>query len=125
MIKKTILLLSSALLLSACSYGYGTTPPSPSQAPSAPAAQNQGSGSLTISNFAFSPSSQIVKAGQSISVTNNDSVPHTVTSDDGTSFNTNTINPGTTATFTAPEKAGTYTFHCNIHKTMTGTLIVQ
>ena len=31
---------------------------------------------------------------------------------------------GKTATFTAPAKAGTYKFHCNIHSQMHGTLTV-
>ncbi len=118
MIKKTILLLISAIFLAACSPKYS--------APQTPATgQVQGQGGLTIAGFAFSPNSLTVKAGQSVSVTNNDSVPHTVTSDDGASFNTNTINSGASTTFIAPAKAGTYAFHCNIHKSMTGSLIVQ
>jgi plastocyanin len=36
-----------------------------------------------------------------------------------------TIEPGKTATFTAPSAAGDYKFHCTIHANMTGTLTVQ
>jgi plastocyanin len=64
-----------------------------------------------------------VKAGATVTANNNDSVEHTVTADDG-SFNI-TIEPGKTATFTAPSDAGDYKFHCNIHTNMTGTLTVQ
>jgi len=31
---------------------------------------------------------------------------------------------GSTQTFTAPSKAGSYKFHCNIHSSMHGTLTV-
>jgi plastocyanin len=46
-----------------------------------------------------------------------------VTSDDGTSFDVKVAGSGT-ATFTAPSKAGTYAFHCNIHSSMKATLTV-
>ena len=57
-----------------------------------------------------------------LQITNTDNVTHTVTSDDGSSFNV-TVPGGKTATFTAPA-AGTYKFHCNIHSSMHGTLTV-
>jgi plastocyanin len=78
------------------------------------------SDAITIKNFAFTTSP--VTAGSTVTVKNNDSVEHTVTSDDGSSFNVS-IQPGKTATFTAP-KAGTYKFHCNIHSQMHGSLTV-
>jgi plastocyanin len=64
-----------------------------------------------------------VKAGATVTAKNNDTVEHTVTADDG-SFNV-TVEPGKTATFTAPNSAGDYKFHCNIHSQMHGTLTVQ
>ena len=51
-------------------------------------------------------------------------VPHTVTSDDGTSFNMS-VDGGVSTSFKAPTKPGTYKFHCNIHSQMHGTLTVQ
>jgi plastocyanin len=65
-----------------------------------------------------------VKAGATVNIKNNDSFTHTVTSDDGTSFNVS-VDGGKTATITAPSKAGTYKFHCNIHSSMHATLTVQ
>ena len=35
------------------------------------------------------------------------------------------VDGGKTATITAPSKAGTYKFHCNIHSNMHATLTVQ
>ncbi|HEX9008326.1 MAG TPA: cupredoxin domain-containing protein [Patescibacteria group bacterium] len=126
MIKKSFLVIVSSLLLAACTYTAqpsSTTPPAAGGNPTS--TSTVASADITISNFAFSPNSITVKAGQSVSIINNDSTTHTVTSDDGTSFNTNEIAPGATATFIAPSKPGSYAFHCNIHKSMTATLIVQ
>lgn len=75
---------------------------------------------VTIENFTFTSSP--VAAGSTVTVKNKDSMTHTVTADKG-EFSV-TVNSGSTATFTAPTKPGTYKFHCNIHPTMHGTLTV-
>jgi plastocyanin len=77
---------------------------------------------ITIQNFSFT--TKPVKAGATVTVVNKDSTEHTVTSDDGTSFN-KSVPAGETVTFTAPAKAGTVKFHCNIHTFMHGQLTVQ
>jgi len=77
---------------------------------------------VTIKDLAFTTTP--VKAGATVTVQNNDNVMHTVTSDDNTSFDVS-IDPGKSATFTAPSKAGSYKFHCKIHSSMHGTLTVQ
>lgn len=82
---------------------------------------SSGAADITIKNLKFSAAS--VKSGAKVTVKNNDSLTHTVTSDDGTSFNV-TVNSGGTATFPAPSTAGSYKFHCNIHSSMHGTLTV-
>jgi plastocyanin len=64
------------------------------------------------------------KAGQKISVSNDDPTQHSLTSDDGL-FDTGLLSPSQKGSFTAPAKAGTYKFHCQIHTTMAGTLTVQ
>jgi plastocyanin len=79
---------------------------------------------INISNFSFSPSSFTAKPGQKVTVLNNDSTQHSLTADNGV-FDTGLISTGQVGSFTAPVTPGTYTFHCSIHKTMTGTLIVQ
>jgi plastocyanin len=75
---------------------------------------------ISIANFKFSEAS--AAAGSTVTVSNNDTTKHTVTADDG-SFNVS-VDPGKTATFTAPSTAGAVKFHCNIHSTMHGTLTV-
>ncbi len=54
---------------------------------------------ISMRNFAFVTTP--VPAGATITVRNDDTVIHTVTSDDGTSFNM-TVSARETATFTAP-----------------------
>ena len=82
-----------------------------------------GSAVITMQNTSFKVAGP-VKAGATVNIKNNDSFTHTVTSDDGTSFNVS-VDGGKTATITAPSKAGTYKFHCNIHSTMHAMLTVQ
>jgi plastocyanin len=84
---------------------------------------NSSPGDITMKDLQFTVAAP-VKSGATVTVKNNDDVEHTVTADDGTSFNV-TIEPGKTATFTEPGSAGDYKFHCNIHSQMKGTLTVQ
>ena len=76
---------------------------------------------ITVKDFAFT--STPVKAGATVTVHNTGAATHTVTADDGKSFD-KSVDPGKTITFTAPA-AGTYKFHCNIHTQMHGTLVVS
>ena len=73
----------------------------------------------------FSPSTITVVIGLNNTVDwiNDDSVPHTVTANDG-SFSSGNLNPGDSYsfTFTSP---GTYTYHCSYHPWMKGTVIVK
>ena len=90
-------------------------------------------GASTQGNPAYDPSTLTVKKGESIQVTNKDSVPHTVTNgkdaSDPTSgklFDTSIINAGSTAQIsTAKLSPADYPFHCTIHPYMTGLLKVQ
>ena len=83
-------------------------------APGAPAV-------MTIADFGFSPLT--VTAGATVTVTNNDGVPHTVTAVGG-EFATGLIDAGASITFVAPTQPGTYAFFCDVHPAMQGTLVV-
>jgi plastocyanin len=111
-----VLVLAAALLLAACSGGGGSSGSSASSSTSTK--------SITISNFMFSPMHEAVAPGSTVSVTNKDSVTHTLTATNG-QFNTSDIAPGQTKTFTAPSKAGTYNYICDIHQYMMGTIVVS
>ena len=77
---------------------------------------------VTISNFAFSPTSLTVAAGKTLTFKNEDSVAHTVTDRNG-KFD-QTVAPGATITITI-DVPGTYSYYCRFHPMMTGTIIVQ
>ncbi len=79
--------------------------------------------SVSIANFAFSPTALTVKKGTKVIWTNNDTVTHTVTADKG-AFNSGPLAPGRTFSFTFT-KAGSYSYHCNIHPSMMATIVVQ
>lgn len=76
----------------------------------------------TIQNFAFSPSSITVKKGDTVTWTNNDSTDHTVTGNNGGPASA-TIGAGGTYSFKF-DSVGTFPYHCSIHSSMTGTVIV-
>lgn len=78
---------------------------------------------ISIENFAYHPDTLRVKPGATVTVVNRDGVTHTLTSLTG-AFNTGDISAGQTVHFTAPTKAGSYPYRCNIHEFMTGNLIV-
>ena len=111
--------------LSACSSsGYQSSSSPSSSAASSPSG---GSGTskaatITIKNYGFS-SPASVASGTKITVTNQDSVAHTVTADSGGTFDVK-VDPGKSATFKAPA-SGTYKFHCTYHSSMNGTLKVS
>jgi len=81
----------------------------------------------------FDPDTLTVKKGDKITVTNKDTLPHTVTSGTGPTdpnsakqFDTSIIEPGATADIeTTNITPGDYPFHCAIHPYMTGKVVVQ
>ncbi len=80
-------------------------------------------GDIGMAGSSFSPSAFTVKVGTAVKWTNNDKTSHTVTSNDGTTFNSGTIAVGASFSFT-PTVAGSFLYHCNFHGGMTGTLTV-
>lgn len=96
-----------------------SSPAAPAPTTTAPTAAAQ----IVIDNFAFSPAALTVQPGQTVTVVNHDSATHTLTSSGG-AFDTGPINPGKSATFTAPATAGAYAYVCSIHASMHGTLTV-
>ncbi len=108
-------------------YNYSTGNTQQTQTPNqqisptaqAPATKN----AIEIANFAYSPATVTVKVGEAVTWTNQDSAGHNATSDDK-SFDTGVLDTGKSRTV-AFNKAGTYTYHCSVHPSMHGTIIVQ
>ncbi|MDO8732627.1 MAG: cupredoxin domain-containing protein [Actinomycetota bacterium] len=115
-------------VLTACGSSTTSTPTNdstvaPSSSPAATTSDTSAATStdtVTISGFAFSPAN--VKAGQNVTVTNADSVEHTVTiASAGVDVK---VPANGSASFTAPAKAGNYALTCDFHPSMSGTLVV-
>jgi plastocyanin len=83
---------------------------------------NGASAEITIADFTFS-GAESVSVGDTVEVTNNDSVGHTWTASDET-FNSGTLASGDSFEFTFDE-AGEFDYFCQIHPTMTGSITVE
>ena len=112
MIKRWLTLAAVAVVLTGCYHQTTSTPP---QTQSETPALTEDS--VEIKNFVFSPAT--------ITVKNKDIPDHSLTSDDGKSFDTKLIAQGKSATITAPTAPGSYSFHCTPHPYMKGTLVVH
>ncbi|HKE99467.1 MAG TPA: cupredoxin family copper-binding protein [Actinomycetes bacterium] len=77
---------------------------------------------VAIDGFQFSPATLKVKRGRQVTWTNKQSVAHTVTADDG-AFD-RSMPAGATFSLAFP-KAGSFAYHCSIHPTMHGTIVVS
>ena len=84
-----------------------------------PAAPN----SVSIINMAFTPATITVTVGATVTWKNNDNMTHTVTADDN-SFDSGNIGTGSSFAKTF-STAGSFLYHCTIHPSMTGTVIVK
>jgi plastocyanin len=115
------LVLTTAVLVlaTACSSSSTKKPAAEGPTPTTGAAGT----SLRVAGFNYSPKPLTVAAGATISVSNGDTATHTVTSDTAGLFDV-TVDQGSPVTMKAPAKAGTYAFHCSIHPSMHGTLVV-
>ena len=72
---------------------------------------------MKINDFKFTPATITVKPDAPVTVTNDDSTAHTATADNGDSFDTGTMEPGSTGTISV-KRPGSYPYHCSIHPFM-------
>ncbi|MCS6848946.1 MAG: G8 domain-containing protein [Anaerolineae bacterium] len=81
-----------------------------------------GNTNVTIAGFAYSPKQAVVRVGDTVTWTNNDSAPHTVTASDA-SFDSGTLGQGGvySRTFGA---TGVFSYFCAIHPSMVGSVRV-
>jgi plastocyanin len=78
---------------------------------------------VVIEDFAYSPTPLRTRAGATITVTNADDAPHTLTADNG-QFDTGDLDRGDRDTITI-ERTGRVRYHCEIHDYMRGTIEVD
>ena len=79
---------------------------------------------VDIRDFAFSPNPVEIAAGDTVTWTNQDQVPHTATAEDRDVLQSGTISPGSSFSQTF-EQTGEFPFFCEFHPNMTGTIVVQ
>ncbi|KNB54287.1 hypothetical protein AC230_05715 [Streptomyces caatingaensis] len=79
---------------------------------------------VTIAGFAYSPGTLTVGRGTTVTWTNTDAAPHTVTSEGGGPLRSATLRAGDSYTFTF-NSPGTYSYFCTFHPHMHGTVVVR
>lgn len=71
----------------------------------------------------YSDGEIVLTVGAAVAFENDDRVPHTFTADDGR-FDSRVVEPGKRYGVTL-DRPGTVAFHCEIHPTMRGTIVVN
>lgn len=78
---------------------------------------------VKIDNFTFAPGTITVAKGATVKWTNHDDIPHTVVSDDKSTFKSKPLDTDDKFSYTF-DKAGTYNYFCSIHPKMTAKVVV-
>ncbi len=79
---------------------------------------------VKIDNFTFAPVELTVPAGTTVQWVNRDDIPHTVVSEDKTTFKSKALDTDDNFSYTF-SRPGTYSYFCSIHPKMTGKVVVQ
>jgi plastocyanin len=118
-----LLLVAAVAIIAAACNGTGPTAygaPATTAATTATAAT--AANAATIKGFSFQPDDLKVKVGAKVTWTNDDTVAHTVTADTN-SFASGNLQQGGSFSFTFT-RPGTYAYHCSIHPSMHGSVVV-
>jgi plastocyanin len=118
-----IALAATAALAAGCG-GDDNGGTSAATAPASTPASAGGAVAVKMKDIQFVPKDVTVKAGQTITWTNDDSVNHNVIAESGASFRSKDFGEGGSFSFKAA-KAGTIKYVCTIHPGMTGTITVR
>lgn len=110
-----LLAVGFVMAVAACGSDEGLTPIHPPPPPNAVA--------VSITDAGFNPATLTVSVGRSVTWTNNGTQFHSVTADNGT-FGSIPIGGGGEVFSYTFNAAGTVTYHCSIHPTMTGAVVV-
>jgi plastocyanin len=76
----------------------------------------------SVSN-SYNPNPIEIKVGEIVTWINDNSSPHTVTSSNDSTFDSDVLRRGETFSFTF-DKEGEYPYFCTLHPSMTGTVVV-
>ncbi len=114
-------IVRSAVLGLALGLFAGVAVMAASAAPAAPA--GTGDTAVKIDNFTFVPQHLTVKAGTTVTWTNEDDIPHAVVSTTK-AFKSKVLDTNDNFSFTFAT-AGSYEYFCSLHPHMTGTIVVE
>lgn len=79
---------------------------------------------VKIDNFTFAPVTLTVRTGTTVKWVNRDDIPHTVVSEDKSTFKSKALDTDESFSYTFT-KPGTYTYFCSIHPKMVAKVVVQ
>jgi len=79
---------------------------------------------VKIDNFTFAPPSLTVAVGTTVKWVNRDDIPHTVVSEDKSTFKSKAMDTDDSFSYTFT-KPGTYSYFCSIHPKMVAKVVVQ
>lgn len=113
-----------SIVLAVCCAGAAACSSSPSTPTPAPAADVTVNITGISGSTSFAPNPTTVTVGQRIVWKNVDSRNHDIIQD-ANSFTTPIIAPGASATAVTMTSRGTFGYHCGIHPSMVGTVVVQ
>jgi len=134
-----IIFVSAAVVGGSTFYAFGLVapkPPAPAEEEEAPAPEEPAApanvvnatilaGASAQGNPDYDPDPLSVNKGDGVQWTNEDNVPHTVTSKQEGVFDSKLINPGDTWLLnTAGIDAGEYDYYCTLHPNMVGVLTI-
>ncbi len=128
-----LIMLVPALSLSACSAHLGLSrllgsavsskPGGGTPAPKVSHAASQSADFVLIANAHYRPKNVTIVAGKTITWTNNDTVPESVTSDAPGLFDSGLLNPGATFAHTFAQ-AGVFPYHSTAISSLYGSITV-
>lgn len=134
MVIRRVLIAAVLVAAAACSSNNSSSTPAPSSTGGTTTGTPTSSGATTtvaipvgaagLTTTAFAPNPVTVHVGDSIMWVNNDSIAHTSTANNGTTWSSGTIAPGGSFKTTL-STAGTFAYHCAFHPGMVGTVTVQ
>lgn len=117
-----LLLVAAVAIIAASCKGTSPSAYGASASTAATTTAATATNAATIKGFSFQPEVLKVKVGAKVTWTNDDTVAHTVTADTN-SFASGNLQPGGSFSFTFT-RPGTYAYHCSIHPSMHGSVVV-
>ena len=112
--------LAGAVLL----VGLVAALPGTTRSASGSPAQAAAGDEVKIDNFTFAPGEITVAKGTTVKWVNRDDIPHTVVTDDKSTFESKPLDTDDQFSYTFT-KEGTYSYFCSIHSYMKGKIVVR